>query len=88
MTTSKTKIGELEEMKKIVQCTLDFYNTTFRSVGFDFGGKLEVNNMSIELKYYSATPFCIQMAEFHIKDKKDMQYFLNHITNQWNKWKK
>ena len=26
------------------------------------------------------------MAEFHIKDKQDMQYFLNHITNQWNKW--
>ena len=41
MTTSKTKIGELEEMKKIVQCTLDFYNTTFRSVGFDFGGNLK-----------------------------------------------
>ena len=24
------------------------------------------------------------MAEFPIKDKQDMQYFLNHITNQWN----
>ena len=88
MTTSRTKIGKLEEIHKIVQSTLDFYNTTFRSVEFNFRGKFEVNNKSIELKYYSATPYCIQMAEFNIKDKKNMQYFLNYITNLWNKWKK
>ena len=62
------------------------YNTTFRSARFEYGGKFDINNHSIELKYYSATPYSIQMAEFHIKDKQDMQYFLNHITNQWNKW--
>ena len=58
-----------------MQSTLEFYNTIFRSVGFEFGGIFDVNNHSIELKYYSATPYCIQMAEFHIKDKQDMQYF-------------
>ena len=88
MTTSIVKTSELEEICKIVQSTLDFYNTTFRSVGFDLGGKFEVNNYSIELTYYLAIPYCIQMAEFHIKDKQDMQYFLNHITDWWNKWKK
>ena len=56
MTTSTTKTDELEEICKIVQSTLDFYNTTFRSVGFQFGGKFEANNNSIELKYYYATP--------------------------------
>ena len=88
MTTSIAKIAELEEICKIVQHTLDCYNTTFRSAGFDFEGKFEVNNNSIELKYYSATPYCIQMAEFHIKDRQDMQYFLNHRTDWWNKWNK
>ena len=69
-----------------MQSALEIYNATFRWTGFKFGGKFDVNNHSIELKYYSATPYCIQMAEFHIKDKQDMQYFLNHITDQWNKW--
>ena len=78
--------SELQEICKIVQSTLEFYNITFRSAGFEFGGKFDVNNHSIEVKYYSATPYCIQMAEFHIKDKQDMQYFLDHITDQWNKW--
>ena len=88
MYTSITKISELEEICQIVRTTLDFYNTTFRSVGFEFGGKFDINNHSIDLKYYSAILYCIQMAEFLIKEKQDMQYFLNHITNQWNKWKK
>ena len=86
MNTSVTKTSEHQEIGKIVQSTLEFYNTTFMSVGFEFGGKVDINNHSIELKYYSATPYCIQMTEFHIKDKQDRQYFLNHITNQWNKW--
>ena len=67
--------SELQEICKIVQSTLEFY-ITFRSAGFEFGGKFDVNNHSIEVKYYSTTPYCIQMAEFHIKDKQDMQYFL------------
>ena len=65
-----------QEIHKIVQSTPEFYNTTFRSAGFEFGGKLDVNNHSIELKYYSAIPYCIQTVEFHIKDKQDMWYFL------------
>ena len=55
-----------------MQSTLEFYNTPFRSAGSKFGRKFDVKNHSIELKYYSATPYCIQMAEFHIKDKQDM----------------
>ena len=51
--------SELQEIHEIVQSTLEFYNTTFRSAGFEFGGKFDVNNHSIELKYYSATPYCI-----------------------------
>ena len=43
--------SELQEIHKIVQSTLEFYNTTFRSAGFEFGGKFDVNNYSIELKY-------------------------------------
>ena len=78
--------SELQEICKIVQSTLEFYNITFRSAGFEFGGKFDVNNHSIEVKYYSTTTYCIQMAEFHIKDKQDMYYFLNHITDRWNKW--
>ena len=74
--------SELQEICKIVQSTLKFYNTSFRSAGFEFGRKFYVNNHSIELKYYSGTPYCIQIAELHIRD---MQYFLNHITNQWKK---
>ena len=71
--TSITKTSELEEICKTVQSTLDFYNTTFRSVGFELGGgEFEVYNHSTELKYYSVTPYCKQMAEFHIKDKQDM----------------
>ena len=77
--------SEPQEICKIVQSALEFYNTTYRSAGFEFGGKFDVNNHSVELKYYSATPYCIQMAEFHTKDRQDMQYFLNHIANQWNK---
>ena len=75
MNTSISKTSELEEICKRVQSTLEFYNIIFRSVGFEFGGKFDVNNHSIELKYYSVTPYCIQMAEFHIKGKQDMQYF-------------
>ena len=81
MNTSITKNSELQEIHKIVQSTLEFYNTTFRSARFEFGGKFDINNHSIEPKYYSATPYCIQMAEFHIKDKQEMKYILNHITN-------
>ena len=81
MNTSRSKTSELEEIHKILQTTLEFYNTTFRPARFGFEGKFDINNQSIELKYYSGTPCCIQMAEFYIKDKKDMQYFLNHITD-------
>ena len=69
MNTSRTKTSELEEIHKIVQSTLEFYNTTFRSARFESDRKFDINNHSIELKYYSATPYCILMAEFHIKDK-------------------
>ena len=72
MNRSITKTSELHEICKIMQSILEFYNTTFRSTGFEFGGKFDVNNHSIELKYYSATPYYIQMAEFHIKDKQDV----------------
>ena len=85
MHISRTKTSELEEICEIAQSTLDFYNTTFTTAGFEFSGKFDINSHFIELKYYSATPYCIQMAEFHIKDKQDMQYFLSHITNQCNK---
>ena len=59
MNPSITKTSDLEENHKILQSTLEFYNTTFRSVGFEFGGKFDINNHSIKLKYYSATPYCI-----------------------------
>ena len=76
MTTSTTKIGELEEIHKIVQSTLDFYNTTFRSAGFNFGGKFEVINKSIELKYYLATPY-YQLVE----QMEEVQYYIHvYIT--------
>ena len=80
MNTSITKTREPEEICQIVRTTLDFYTppTGLRDLS------LGENLMSIDMKYCSATPYCIQMDEFHIKDK-DMQYFLNHITNQWNK---
>ena len=80
MNTSRSKTSELEEICKILETTLEFYNTTFRSTGFEFGGKSDINNQSIELKCYSGTPYCIQMAECYIKGKEDMQYLLNHIT--------
>ena len=76
MKTSRAKTSKLQEIHKIVQITLEFYNNTFRSTRFEFGGKFDVNNHSIELKYYSGTPYCIQITEFHIKDKQDMQHFL------------
>ena len=63
MNTSRTKTSEHEEIHKIVKSTLEFYNTNFGSTGFKFGGKFDVNNHSIELKYYSATPYCIQKVD-------------------------
>ena len=83
MNISITTTSELKEIHKMVQSTLELHTITFMSARFQFRGKFEVNNHSIVLKYYPATYYCIQMAEFHIKDKHDMQYFLNHITSQW-----
>ena len=65
MNASRVKTSELQEIHKIVQSTLEFYNTTLRSAKFEFGEKFDVNNHSIELKKYSAAPYCIQMAGFH-----------------------
>ena len=62
MNTSITKTSELEEICQIVRTTLDFYKNTFRPVGFEFRGKFDINDHSIDLKYYSATPYCIEMG--------------------------